>query len=94
MKTRSTTGVMKKAIMTAMTMKKKEALRLHKENIPFQMISLQKLKTIVNNYVTLDSNQMSSVMNSSSDAEKTLIRNSEALDGLCTEILTLNLIQN
>ena len=56
--------MMKKAIMTAMTMKKKEALRLHKENIPFQMISLQKLKTIVNNYVTLDSNQMSSVPNS------------------------------
>ena len=55
---------MKKAIKTAMTMKKKEALRLHKENIPFQMISLQKLKTIVNNYVTLDSNQMSSVPNS------------------------------
>ena len=70
MKTRSTTGVMKKAIMTAMMMKKKkEALRLHKQNIPFQVISLQKLKTIVNNYVTLDSNQMSSVPNSISHVD-------------------------
>ena len=51
-------------------------------------------KTIANNSVTLDSSQMSSVTNSSSDAEQTLIRNSEALDGPCTEILTLNLIQN
>ena len=61
---------MKKAIRTALTMKKKkEALRLHKQNILFQVISLQKLKTIVNNYVTLDSNQMSSVPNSISHVD-------------------------
>ena len=78
----------------ALTMISKLTPTTTMKSMTYLQKSSKRWKTIASSSVTLDSSQMNSVKNSSSDAEQILIRNSEALDGPCTEITYSKFNQN